>query len=355
MNNLDAQYLKILKDILDNGYKDENRTDVDTRFILGREIKHDMLEGFPLLTTKKVPFRIVKEELLWFISGSTDIRDLWNRNVGIWDGDWWKNYSKNVSSPYTLEEMKDHAKNNKPHFHEDIWDLGPIYGHQWRKWKKLDITFRSKENENGETIVNGVLTHIDQFKNAIDTLINNPTSRRIMVNAWNVSDLDKMTLPPCHYGFELHTRPLSIDERFDLWFTKRKPNRDVVDHFDTLSVEEQHKLLDDSFIFRRALTLIWNQRSADFPLGVPFNLASYGILLLMIADEVRMVPEHLIGRFGNCHIYENQIEGVKEQLKREPRDLPTLHVRDGIYSSGDGDFILENYNPHPTIKFPLTN
>jgi len=339
MNNLDRQYLKILKDIIENGYTDSNRTGVDTRFVLGREIKHNMSEGFPILTTKRIPFRTVTKELLWFISGSTDIRDLWKRNVHIWDGDWYKNYSQSCSDPYPLEKMIEFAVKNEPYVHPSIWDLGPIYGRQWRKW-----------NSDGDT------DGIDQLTNAIEMLQNNPTSRRIMVNAWNVGDLDKMTLPPCHYGFELHTRPLSVDERVHIWFHKKKPNRDVVDHFDEeLTTEEQHTYLDERYIPRRGLTLIWNQRSADFPLGVPFNITSYGVLLMMICDEVKMVPDQLIGRFGNCHIYENQIDGVKEQLNRDPRELPTLHVRDGIYSGGDGDFILKNYNPHPTIKFPLTN
>lgn len=368
MNNLDKQYLNILKDILQNGYEDENRTDVNTRFVLGREIKHNMSEGFPILTTKRVPFRIVKEELLWFISGSSDIRKLWEYDVKIWDGDWYKNYCKNTSSPYTLSEMKEFALNGDTSFHKSIWDLGPIYGRQWRNWEVPRISPTTLEDtidtliEVGNGVTDDMLHSladrlieerdsnkpIDQLYNVIETLKENPTSRRMIVNAWNVGDLDKMTLPPCHYGFELRTRPLSITERLELLRKKTK----VSLRLDTSEIE---KVLKEHYIPERGVSLIWNQRSADFPLGVPFNITSYGILLCMIADEVRMVPDQLIGRFTDCHIYKNQIDGVKEQLEREPKELPTLHVRDGIYSRGDHDFILENYNPHPTIKFPLTN
>ena len=277
--------------------------------------------------------------------------------------------------PLTKDEFIEKVKIDDE-FGNDYGNLGPIYGHQWRKWTVPKISSTTLEGvidtliEVGNGVTEEMLKTlatdlikerdsnkpVDQIQKAIDTLSTNPTSRRILVNAWNVGDLDKMTLPPCHYGFELHTRPLSIDERAHIWFHKNKPNRDVVDHFDEeLTLDEQHKRLDKSFIPRRALTLIWNQRSADFPLGVPFNITSYGLLLMMIADEAMMVPDQLIGYFGNCHIYENQIDGVKEQLKRKPKQLPTLHVRDGIFSAGDGDFILEGYDPHPTIKFPLTN
>ena len=158
----------------------------------------------------------------------------------------------------------------------------------------------------------------------------------------------KMVLPPCHYGFQVYTRELSLDERLDLM---RKRTKDGTVGYNN----RHHGFLDYHNIPKRSISLMWNQRSCDFPLGIPFNIASYGLLLMMIADEVNMVPEELIGNLGDCHIYLNQIEGCKEQIKREPRKLPTVHVRDGIYCSSHSDVVLSDYEAHPAIKFPLSN
>jgi len=348
MNNLDKQYLEILNEILENGVKKTNRTGVDTLSVFGKQIKHNMAEGFPLLTTKRVPFRIVKEELLWFISGSSDIRDLWKNKVHIWDGDWYKNYLNSTSVPYTLEKMikMGTQKNRSQKFHDSIWDLGKIYGFQWRHWNGHK-SFNSITSELKYT-----RTGIDQLKNLLNDLKENPDSRRLMVTAWNPQQLSQMVLPPCHYGFQVWARELTRKERAD-YLAKRVLTGDL----GTIGKEEidLSEVDLDKEAPRRGISLLWNQRSCDFPLGIPFNIASYGILLLMLADEVGMVPEMLIGNFGDCHIYEDQISGVLEQLEREPRKLPTLHIRDGMHSCGEGDFILENYNPHPTIKFPLSN
>jgi thymidylate synthase len=165
-----------------------------------------------------------------------------------------------------------------------------------------------------------------------------------MVNAWNVSELNEMVLPPCHYGFQVYTRELSEDERYDLCAAQKSKMTEI-------SEEDYIKYN----IPTRAISLSWNQRSVDTFLGLPFNIASYGLLLMMLADEVNMVPDQLIGNLGDTHIYLNHIEQVKEQIGREPYPLPTVHVRDGIFCSSVNDIILENYQSHPAIKAPLSN
>jgi thymidylate synthase len=174
-----------------------------------------------------------------------------------------------------------------------------------------------------------------------------------MVSAWNVGELDQMVLPPCHYGFQVYTRELSLEERLDL----ASKTYDVFDPLDfSIPAKVDHDEIDKLYpVPKRAISLMWNQRSCDVPLGIPMNIASYGLLLMMIADEVNMIPEELIGSLGDCHIYLNQIDGVKEQIGREPFELPTVHVRDGIHCSSVNDVILENYQSHPKIYFPLSN
>jgi len=192
---------------------------------------------------------------------------------------------------------------------------------------------------------------IDQISELIRLLKESPDSRRLMVNAWNVGELDQMVLPPCHYGFQVYTRELSHDERFEIY--KKVCGRDLQPHISGINFKQFH--FDEYSVPKRAISLMWNQRSCDVPLGIPMNIASYGLLLMMIADEVNMIPEELIGNLGDCHIYLNQMEGVKEQISREPFELPTVHVRDGIHCSSVNDVILENYQSHPKIYFPLSN
>ncbi len=337
MNNIDKQYQALLQDILDNGITKSDRTGTGTISVFGRQIRHKMSEGFPLLTTKKMAWKTMVTELIWFLSGSTNIKYLVDNNCHIWDGDAYKNYTKlftrDFHGPrYTQEQFIELIKTNDD-FAKDFGDLGPIYGKQWREWN----------------IWNGY-EPIDQIQNLIDELKTNPDSRRLMVSAWNVGELDQMVLPPCHYGFQVYTRELSIEERLDLASKKYK----VFEPFDFHRVD--HEEIDELYpVPKRAISLMWNQRSVDTFLGLPFNIASYGLLLTMLADEMGMVPDELIGNLGDVHLYSNHIEQAKEQIKREPFELPTVHVRDGIFSFGDQDVILENYQSHPAIKAPLSN
>jgi thymidylate synthase len=366
MNNLDKAYQALLQDILDNGVEKTDRTGTGTISVFGRQIRHKMSEGYPLLTTKKMAFKTMVTELLWFLRGDTNIKYLVDNGCRIWDGDAYKNYLNNVKSveegkqveengkiytyrKYTKEEFVDYIKNGKD-IEYRIWaDLGPIYGKQWRSW--------SRKTTREEKIINpGIYeVQIDQIANLINDLKTNPDSRRLMVNAWNVGELDQMVLPPCHYGFQVYTRELSIIERGEI-YRKKHPEKTIEDFPPgKMHIKEIKSIFNEDNIPTRAISLMWNQRSVDTFLGLPFNIASYGLLLEMIADEVDMVPDELIGNLGDVHLYKNHIEQAKEQITREPMELPTVHVRDGIFCSSPVDVILENYQSHPAIKAPLSN
>jgi thymidylate synthase len=331
MNNIEHDYLKLLHDILNNGVKKQDRTGTGTISVFGRQIRHDMRLGFPLLTTKKMPFKTIVTELLWFLRGDTNIKFLVDNNCHIWDGDAFKNFmNMSEGDPdliWNQEQFIEMIKTDDE-FAKKWGELGPIYGRQWRNWN---------------AIFDG---GVDQIKNLIQDLTTNPDSRRLMVNAWNVGELDQMILPPCHYGFQVYTRELTWEEQVQ-WVLK---NTDV-ELENVYIVEEIAKPSTPT----RAISLMWNQRSVDTPLGLPFNIASYALLLMMIADEVNMVPEELVGNLGDCHIYLDQQNGVKEQLNRSPMRLPKVTIQDGIYCSSPSDVLLENYESHPAIKFPLSN
>ena len=307
MNNLDKQYLELLDDILVNGTSKDDRTGTGTWSVFGRQIRHNMKDGFPLLTTKKMAWKTMTKELLWFLSGDTNIKWLVENNCNIWNGDAYKAYLNKDSVKHQWERggdvaemdvflniIKDSADN------EDFGELGPVYGKQWRDW-------------NGN----------DQIKNLIKGLKENPDGRRHMVSAWNVSDLDQMVLPPCHYGFQCYVRE------------------------------------------GKYLSLMWNQRSVDTFLGLPFNIASYGMLLLMLAKECNLIPDQLIGNLGDVHLYKNHVEQAIEQTKREPYPLPDMKLasnhnfRAAMKGNMDeidmGDFILLGYQSHPRIAAPLSN
>ena len=355
MNNLDKQYTDLLQDILDNGVEKKDRTGTGTLSVFGRQIRHKMSEGFPLLTTKKMSFKTILTELLWFLRGDTNIKYLVDNGCNIWNGDAYKNYCKtypDVEKTFqyegsnievrkmTQEEFINKIKTDDE-FAKQWGELGSIYGKQWRSWEKWYID----ENQRYLTFTK----KIDQIANLINDLKTNPDSRRLMVNAWNVGELDEMVLPPCHYGFQVYTRELSNKERIIL-MNKKLGVTDTLPQYYNTDGE-----MDKNNIPTRAISLMWNQRSVDTFLGLPFNIASYGLLLMMLADEVNMVPDELIGNLGDTHIYLNHIEQAKEQIGREPMELPTVYVRDGIFCSSVNDIILENYQSHPTIKAPLSN
>jgi thymidylate synthase len=348
MNNLDKQYQDLLKDILINGVTKSDRTGTGTISVFGRQIRHKMSDGFPLLTTKRVHFKSVVTELLWFLRGDTNIKYLVDNDCNIWNGDAWANYQRKIIEKFNDNSMiSGHAITSVERFIEKIksdnefakeyGELGPIYGKQWRNW-------------NGEYELGSGESKYDQIQNLINDLKTNPDSRRLMVNAWNVGELDQMVLPPCHFSFQVYTRELSWEERCKIVTGKDLP-------FDKLNNSDKYKIdyMYEHNIPTRAISLMWNQRSVDTFLGLPFNIASYGLLLRMIADEVNMIPDELIGNLGDTHLYLNHIDPAKEQLTRDSYDLPSVFVRDGIHSYMPGDVVLQDYKSHPTIKAPLSN
>jgi thymidylate synthase len=310
MNNLDIQYQTLLKDILETGIEKKDRTGTGTLSIFGRQIRHKMSEGFPVLTTKNMAWNSIVTELLWFLRGDTNIKYLVENGCNIWNGDAFKNYYRNSDRlignwPDTQEEFIQRIKTDDE-FARKWGELGPIYGAQWRGW-----------------FPGGV----DQIQNLIKELKINPDSRRLMVNAWNVGELDQMVLPPCHYGFQV--------------YTAEKDNQ-------------------------RYISLMWNQRSVDTFLGLPFNIASYGLLLEIIAKEVNMIPDELIGNLGDTHLYLNHIDQAREQISRTSYELPKLKMNPIFLANlelkgldeainGQVNFELENYQSHPAIKAPLSN
>jgi thymidylate synthase len=356
MNGIDKSYQSLLIDILGNGTIKTDRTGTGTTSVFGRQIRHKMSEGFPLLTTKKMAWKSIVTELLWFLRGDTNIKYLVDNGCHIWDGDAYKNYCKwwnEVEADAKQHELyKDSVLPTKEQFIHNIktddefakkWgELGPIYGKQWRNWKEGKYT--TPLGLDGPSIWE---EGIDQIQNLINELKTNPDSRRLMVNAWNVGELNQMVLPPCHYGFQVYTRELSYEERI-----KYTPVKSMM-HPDGTGLLFYDYDWDKAPT--RAISLMWNQRSVDTFLGLPFNIASYALLLEIIADEVNMIPDELIGNLGDVHLYLNHIEQAKEQISRTPFELPTVHVRDGIESFMPGDIILENYQSHPAIKAPLSN
>jgi thymidylate synthase len=380
MNNLDKQYQELLQDILDNGVTKNDRTGTGTLSVFGRQIRHKMSEGFPLLTTKKMYFKGIVTELLWFLRGDTNIKYLVDNDCHIWDGDAYKNFERQcipgTGKKMSKEEFINFIKTDDE-FAKKWGELGPIYGKQWRSWGRKNVTnydlkdVKSSDQhkvikaiENGEDVTKyGVKIEyqnnsIDQIANLINDLKTNPDSRRLMVSAWNVGELDQMTLPPCHYGFQVYTRELSELERMELGKQKGL--------WKEFQFGNVHPECDKINIPRKAISLMFNMRSNDVPLGLPFNLASYGLLLEILAKEVNMFPDELIANLGDSHIYVNQIEGVKEQLTRKPYQLPKLVINDEFWNHDASligqinyieitDFGISDYQSHPTIKIPLSN
>ncbi len=414
MNNLDKTYTALLQDILDNGVEKKDRTGTGTISVFGRQIRHDMKEGFPLLTTKKMHWKSIVTELLWFLRGDTNIKYLIDNDCHIWDGDCYQSYVKNRKhsirtegdrSEIAIQSLEKQLILSQEEFIEKIktddefakkWgNLGPIYGKQWRHWENEVVNYSGMKYSREP---------VDQIANLISELKTNPDSRRLMVNAWNVGELSTMILPPCHYGFQVYTRELSLDERMQIWQNQQDGRGEFI--MECLDV-----------IPTRAISLMWNQRSVDTFLGLPFNIASYGLLLEIIAREVNMIPDELIGNLGDVHLYSNHIKQAKEQIgheltaeeryhlwfdlnyetgmerhydperlpdydndywqptptrSRHPFSLPTVSINTEFWQTESGecgvgplktnlqgfeidDFQLANYQSHPAIKAPLSN
>ena len=278
MSNIEKQYQGILRKLVLYGKEKGDRTGTGTLSYFGDQIRHNMQDGFPLLTTKKMAIKTMMTELKWFLKGRTDIQYLRDNGCKIWDGD----YEKSGRTD---------------------GQLGPIYGKQWRNWTKLEFD---------TTTGNGTLLEVDQIAKLIVDLRENPDSRRLMVSAWNVGELDEMTLPPCHYGFQC-------------------------------------------YVSEGKLSLMWNQRSVDSFLGLPFNIASYATLLLLLCEETGLKPGELIGNLGDVHLYKNHIQQAKEQIVREPYKLPTIELTNVKILEGEFDYEIKEYYYHPAIKAPLSN
>jgi len=283
-------YLDVLKKILDEGELKENRTGVDTVAIAGAMFEHDMSEGFPLLTTKRVPLRLVASELEFFIKGITDKKWLLERDNHIWD-----EWCTPLIVPYG------HDEETKKRMMEER-DLGPLYGWQWRHFGADYSTYDANYEGKG----------IDQLKKIVETLKNDPNNRRMICMAWNPKDIASVVPPFCHYGFQVT-------------------------------------------VINGKLNLLWNQRSVDSPLGLPFNIASYGLLLHLLAKECGLKEGKLVGFLADTHIYVNQLEGIKEQLKRKPYPLPKLVTENftSIFDWKYTDSKVIDYENHPTIKFEI--
>ena len=296
------QYLDLLKKIKEDGIVKSDRTGTGTRSIFGYQMRFDLSEGFPLLTTKRVFLKGVIHELLWFLAGDTNIKYLVDNGVHIWDNDAYRFYkelcAKQGEEPISMEEFLVASQQQTPSPIEGYayGNLNHVYGYQWRNWGKPDGSA------------------IDQIKQVIDTIKNNPDSRRMIVSAWNVADVEDMALPPCHVLFQF-------------------------------------------YVADGKLSCQLYQRSADTFLGVPFNIASYALLTMMIAKECGLQAGEFVHTLGDTHLYLNHMEQVDEQLSRSPRTLPTMRLNPDVKSVFDfkyEDFTLEGYDPHPTIKAPMS-
>lgn len=348
MNNLDKQYSELLSNILDSGVIKSDRTGTGTISVFGRTIRYDMREGFPLITTKKMHYKGIVTELLWFLRGDTNIKYLLDYGCNIWVGDCYKNYLKLCNGdPLPKEEFVEKIKTDNS-FADLYGYLGPIYGRQWRDFgERLSSEFEDYE------------CGVDQIENLLNDLRTNPDSRRLIVSAWNPKEVDLAVLPPCHVMFQIYTEKLSLEESIE-WVKKNKCHDES--KVNNLTKEE---LISNFNCPDRYISLLWTQRSCDVPLGACYNIASYATLLCILGKMVNMEPKEIIGNFGDSHIYLNQIEGVKEQIEREPFDLPSISFSENVnFGGGIGEFLnscsphditVKNYQSHKTIKIPLSN
>ena len=300
MSNIEKQYQGILRKLVLYGKEKGDRTGTGTLSYFGDQIRHNMADGFPLLTTKKMAVKTMMTELKWFLKGDANIKYLVDNNCHIWDGDAYKAY------PHKDElNQKDFIQQIKTddEFAKQWGELGPIYGKQWRNWESQKFNVAKGE---------GYLLQIDQIAKLIVDLKKNPDSRRLMVSAWNVGEIEEVVLPPCHYGFQC-------------------------------------------YVSEGKLSLMWNQRSCDTFLGIPFNIASYATLLLLLCKETGLEAGELIGNLGDVHLYKNHVQQAKEQIVREPFPLPTIELSNVNILNGEWDYEIKGYEYHPTIKAPLSN
>jgi thymidylate synthase len=373
---IEQQYLILLRDVIENGTHKGDRTGTGTHSLFGRQLRHKMSDGFPMLTTKHVSLRNVATELIWFLRGRTDLRWLLVRNCHIWVGDAYKkycayagsleepDYDVHVDDPresrirlMTRQEFIDEILRND-WFSSRFGDLGPVYGKQWRSWQV--------ELEHSDGVSYYKYPPIDQIQNLIRDLKENPDSRRMMVTAWNPADLSEMILPPCHYGFQVYTRELTFSEKRNLLFS----NHPLDSMPEGSGSKPMLSLCDEYEIPTRAISLMWTQRSVDIPLGLPYNIASYALLLELIAREVGMVPDELICSLGDCHVYQDQVEHALTQITREPYKAPTISIEERYEYSGSKRelsfsekidqlepdwFTTINYEHHTRINYPLSN
>ena len=340
------QYLALMQDILDNGVVKKDRTGVGTLSVFGRQLRFDLKEGFPLVTTKKVHLKSIIHELLWFLNGDTNVKYLQENGVKIWNA--WSDEEGN---------------------------LGPVYGKQWREWRDCKVVechdvrrtqqlmqrgykYIGNMKEDGTTYLVYEKPH-DQISKVIQQLREDPDSRRIIVSAWNVGDLDDMALNPCHNYFQFYTTEMTLLERLD-WYEANEPekfaNAPLINHEDIDDEERLHEILDREGIPRRKLSCFYMMRSNDYLLGAPFNVASYALLTHMIAQQLNMVPDELVYSGVDVHLYSNHLEQAKLQLTREPYPLPKLVIKrkpDSIFDYKYEDFELVGYQSHDTIKAPI--
>lgn len=372
MNNVDLEYFRLLKKVLSEGKKKKNRTGIDTIGVFGEQAKFNVdLNAFPILTTKKVYFRAILHELLWFIKGDTNIKYLVDNNVHIWDEwafkryvDWYNkirsdtvdfttNWNGNCPEPmqYTQDEFIQKIKDCPP-YENNNWEdarfaiewgeLGEgTYGGMWRAFPYYD----------GEQI-DPQVGYVDQLKKVVDKLKSNPDDRRMIISAWHPYWVDHCALPPCHCLFHFNTEELTLEERFSI-FSKGWNLEKVKLEWEKDGFTDYHYLLDEHCIPRRKLNCLLYIRSNDMFLGSPFNITSYALLTAMVAHSVNMVPGVLTYTIGDCHLYQNHIEQVRLQLSRTPKTLPKLwlnpNVKD-LFSFKYEDIKLLDYDPHPAIK-----
>ncbi len=344
LNKLDNDYLSLVKDILKNGRKCMDRTGTGTVKVFGRQIRHNMKDGFPLLTTRKMFYNNGIHELIWFLKGDTNIKYLVDNNVNIWVGDCYKKYCNSHSEGeiYSRADFINKIKTDDD-FAKKWGNLGTVYGKEWIDWDG-----------------------INQIQEMIDMLKTNPDNRRMMVTAWNPTNVKKATLPPCHYAWQVFSWELTLEERLDFVknneqlneeFNKAFPSSNINLEDDTIIIQ-LNNFLNTLNIPTRELSLMYQMRSTDLLLGQPTDNLVYGILLEMIAQVVNMVPGELIWNSGDTHIYLNQIDAIPEQLDRLPYQLPKLKLNKNIKNIFDfkfEDIEIVNYESHPKIIYLLSN